>query len=217
MQVHQNTLEYPEWGGARPGAGRKRSSQLARVEHTNRPRISKHVPVHVTLRLKAGLPTLRQGRSHRVLLDALAIASDRGGLRIVHYSAMSNHVHLVCEAEDARSLSRGMQGLCVRIAHGFNRLWKRAGRVFDDRYHARPLKSPREVRNALAYVLLNARHHGIHNPGGIDPYSSCSWFDGWSRRSPAFAAALRSCPLARARSWLMVAGWRERGLIDRLR
>jgi hypothetical protein len=129
---------------------------------------------------------------------------------------MSNHVHLVCEADDKTSLSRGMQGLCVRIARALNRLWHRAGKVFDDRFHSRPLRSPREVRNALAYVLRNAAHHGIITTGGIDPFSSASWFDGWTRRSPALAVALRYCPFPRAQSWLMKDGWRKRGLLDPL-
>jgi hypothetical protein len=34
-----------------------------------------------------------------------------------------------------------------------------AGPVLHGRYHLRVLRTPREVRNALAYVLLNARKH----------------------------------------------------------
>ncbi len=215
-KTKQMTLEYPEWGGFRAGAGRKPATARARVEHSARPRVTKHTPVHVTLRLADGLPTLRQGRSHRALLDALAASASLDNFRIVHYSAQSNHVHLVCEADDARALSRGVQGLCVRIARALNRLWKRVGKTFADRFHSRPLKSPREVRNTLAYVLKNAQHHGIHDVGGIDPFSSSSWFDGWNPRSPALEVLLRYCPLPRARSWLMTKGWRKRGLLDRL-
>src|SRR5204862_6807235 len=82
------------------------------------------------------------------------------------------------EADDARGLGRGMKGLCVRIARALNRLWKRVGSVFSDRYHARVLRTPREVRNALNYVLHNAARHGSRL-GGPDPCSSGAWFDGW--------------------------------------
>jgi REP element-mobilizing transposase RayT len=210
----QLPLEYPEWGGAREGAGRKRATPRARVVHESRPRLTRHVPVHVTLRLAGDLPTLRQGRSHCVLRNALAACADRIGFGILHYSAMSNHVHLVCEADDAQKLARGIQGLCVRVARAINHLWHREGKVFGDRYHSRPLKTPTDVRNTLIYVLQNALHHGIDVLGGIDPYSSASWFDGWTRRCPAaLEAALRHCPLGRARSWLMTLGWRKRGLL----
>ena len=72
-----------------------------------------------------------------------------------------------------------MQGLLIRIAKGLNRLWKRKGRVFGDRFHG-ALKTPREVRNALAYVLNNARKHRISVPEDEpDAFSSGRWFDGW--------------------------------------
>jgi REP element-mobilizing transposase RayT len=166
------------------------------------------------VRLVDGLPTLRQGRSHHVLRKAIAACAKRAGFRILHYSVQSNHVHLICEADDAQTLARGIQSLCVRIARGLHLLWKSTGKVFADRYHSRPLKTPTEVRNTLIYVLQNALHHGIAVLGGMDPFSSASSFDGWERRCPAaLAAALRHCPLARARSWLMTLGWRKRGLI----
>jgi len=50
---------------------------------------------------------------------------ERFGFRLVHFSVQSNHMHLIAEAEDARSLSRGMQALGVRIARAVNRV--RAG------------------------------------------------------------------------------------------
>jgi REP element-mobilizing transposase RayT len=213
-RTKQLALEYPVWGGARKGAGRKRAAPRSRVVHSSRPRLTKHLPAHVTLCLIDGLPTLRQGRSFHVLTKAIAECADRSGFRILHYSVMSNHVHLVCEADDAQTLARGIQSLCVRIARGIHLLWHRTGKVFRDRYHSRPLKTPTEVRNTLIYVLQNALHHGLEMLGGFDPYSSACWFDGWKRRCPeALAAALRHSPLPRARSWLMTLGWRKRGLI----
>jgi len=53
----------------------------------------------------------------------------RGGFRLVHYAVMGNHVHLLAEATDARALSRGMQGLGIRVARGLNQVMeKRASR-----------------------------------------------------------------------------------------
>ncbi len=105
-----------------------------------------------------------------------------------------------------------MKGLAVRIARNLNRLWQRAGRVIADRYHAHVLKAPREVRNALAYLLHNARHHDIHFTG-VDPCSSGVWFDGWDAGievTPSWAGS----PLPRARTWLLTIGWRRHGLIE---
>jgi hypothetical protein len=88
--------------------------------------------------------------------------------------------------------------------------------VFLERYHGRDLKTPREVRSVLEYLMHNARRHGYRLAAeGPDPYSSGKLFDGWNTRS---AAAPRSewwaAPLARARSWLVAHGWRRCGLIE---
>lgn len=207
---NQMQFGFTSWGGRRPGAGRKPNGARKRVAHTRRSNLKASTPVHVTLRLARGLPSLRAQTNHHVVLDALAAGSKRG-FRIVHYAAMSNHVHLVCEAADERALTRGLQGLCVRLARRLNRAWRRLGTVFDDRYHVHPLRTPREVRNALAYVLQNARKHGIHVAGGFDPCSSARWFDGW--RSGARLFEFPS-PLPAARTWLLNIGWRRWGLFD---
>ena len=99
--------------------------------------------------------------------------------QVVHHSIQSNHLHLIVEARDRASVTAGMRGLLVRIARALNRLWKRSGAVFADRFHERELRSPRQVRNALVYVLQNLRKHGIHL-AGPDPLSSAAELDGWA-------------------------------------
>jgi REP element-mobilizing transposase RayT len=208
----QQQFEFRPWGGTRAGAGRKPKADKAGVPHVKRAELAARHPVHVTLKLAPGFECLRKPRVHGVIRNALAAGSARFGLRIVGYAVMSNHVHLVCEAENGLALSRGIKGLAVRIASGLNRLLDRAGRVFADRFHARALKRPREVRNALAYMLRNAAHHGNHF-AGPDPCSSGRWFEGWRDWARSAADALAS-PLPRARTWLLAIGWRLHGLIE---
>ena len=213
QRARQEALEFPTRGVPRKGAGRMRGRALPRVQHRPRTVLTPRHPVHVTLRIEAGLSSLRKRRAHRLVRDALAAACSRFGIGIVHYSVMTNHVHLVCETADERALARGMKGLCVRISRELNALWARTGRVVEDRYHARALKSPREVRNALAYVLHNARGHGI-DFAGPDPCSSGGWFDGWDCVSTK-AGSSSSSPWPRARTWLLAQGGRKHGLIPR--
>ena len=162
----------------------------------------------MTLRLREGLPSLRghvvRGRVFRSFEDA----RDRLGLRVNQFSLQSNHVHLIVEADDARALSRGIKGIAVRVARALNRIWKRRGSVFSDRFHARSLRTPREVRTALVYVLQNARHHGLRLLG-VDPCSSGPWFDGWRQGIVLETGG----PAARATTWLLRVGWRTHGLI----
>jgi REP element-mobilizing transposase RayT len=210
----QGSFDFPNgWGGRRKGAGRKPKGERAGVSHGQREALASRFPVHVTLKLKAGLPSLRRGSAHSTVIAAVAAMRERANFRLVHYSVQSNHVHLICEARDRRELSRGIQSLAIRIAKRLNRLWKRAGKLFADRYHDHILRTPREVRNALNYVLNNAAHHGIALAGDRpDPCSSGRWFDGWlgwsHQREPPLS------PVACARTWLLSRGWLRYGRLE---
>ncbi|MBI4704067.1 MAG: hypothetical protein HY744_23405 [Deltaproteobacteria bacterium] len=123
----------------------------------------------------------------------------------------------MCEAADRRALCRGVQGLSVRLARGLNRLLGRRGKVFADRYHARALGSPREVRRALGYVLGNHLRHGAGRgkrvrPVGADPFSSGPYFTGWSRPVRVGAVWDPGGPVGvEPRTWLLRMGWQRAG------
>ena len=119
-------------------------------------------------------------------------------------------MHLLVESKDEHALSRGMNGLAVRIAKRLNQLRRRAGQVFADRYHARILRTPSEVRRALVYLLQNARKHGAWVARMADVFSSGPMFDGCRRDGRGAESSPRL--LARAKTWLRAGGWRGRGL-----
>ena len=207
-------------GGYRANAGRHPGRTSRLVPHVRRPKLTRHQAVHVTLHLCDGLPSLRRPSPSRVVERALRTERDHKGFRLVHYAIRSNHLHLVCEAEHSEALSRGMQRLASRIARRLNALAARTGRFFRDRFHARIISSPRQMRNVLSYVLLNehkdrARHGELVD--GVDPYSSGRYFDGWANVRPRPPPTARACdcepPVAPARSWLLRTGWRRHGLL----
>jgi REP element-mobilizing transposase RayT len=219
--MQQGQLEFPQHGGARKGAGRKPKGRVAGPSHAARPENPAQFPLLVTQRLGAGLPSLRKPAEVEVLRTVFAEAANRAEFRIVHFSVQTNHLHYICEARNKLELTRGMRSLGVKIARRLNRLWKRRGPVFAERFHARALETPAEVRNALSYVLNNARKHG-HLGDGVDPYSSGPWFDGWNagvaparRRAPCRPIAKGEATwTSPAETWLLRLGWRRRGLID---
>jgi len=168
------------------------------------------------MRVHRDVPNLRRGRVRRIVMAALVPACRRRGYRICHFSVQKDHVHLVCEARDAERLARGMQGLAVRIAKRINNALGRSGAVWAGRYHSRVLRTPREVRNALVYVVNNGRHHvssdraGPIAPGCLDALSSAPWFHGWRERVlPALAVG--PPPVAAAGTWLLSEGWKRAG------
>ena len=207
-------------GGPRPGAGRPRGPR-PRVLHRERAPVPGDCPVHVTLRVKSNLASLREGRLVREWRRSLREASERGSFRVAHYSLQGDHAHLIVEAQGREALACGMKSIGARLARAVNRVSGRSGPVLDGRYHHRSLRTPREVRRALAYVLLNARRHLAKRrnvaraPVHLDGASSARWFDGWrpeAANRPSATATARE--VAWARSWLLRVGWRRHGLLD---
>jgi hypothetical protein len=182
------------------------------VSHAPREQLSRHHPVHVSMKVVKGLPSMRSRRVFREILGALHAHPEKLGMRVCEFSVQSNHFHLVVEASGKEGLSRGMQGLAIRFAKAINRALTRRGRVFLDRYFARVLRTPLEVKRALAYVLHNARNHGSI-AFGIDPCSSGRWFDDWRHAIDSAGIPFES-PVARAQTWLLRVGWRRHGLIE---
>jgi REP-associated tyrosine transposase len=209
QRERQAELRFRWWGGRRTGAGRKPAPGRRAMPHRRRALHDSRCPAHVTLRATRGLPSLRSGRVFERIRRAFGAASD-DTFRLLHFSVQSDHVHLVVEADDSMRLARGMQGLAIRVAKAVNRTLHRHGPVWEDRYHARTLATPREVRNVLAYVLNNWRKH-VPGASGLDPCSSAAWFAGW--RTPVVAPSVM-VPVARARTWLARLGWRKHELLD---
>ena len=145
----------------------------------------------ITLRVAGHVWNLRSSRCYRVVKRAFQKARGRFGMRLIEFSLLGNHLHLVVEADSKEALSRGMQGLAIRIAKALNNVMGRRGRVFDDHYHSRLLRTPTELVNAIGYVLGNAQHH--YGNALSDPFSS----------------AREREVLSQPAGWLCRTGWRR--------
>lgn len=185
------------------------------VPRRMRPELYARHPIHVTLRLLPGAAGLRRRTIYREIRAVMRHLGAREDSRICHYSIQGNHLHLICEAADRVALSRGIQVFCSMVARRVNRVRGCKGRVFADRYHARALATPTEVRNALCYVLNNWRHHRSDQPWPTDPFSSGALFDGWSDATaedqPPWLDPDEPIPNTRPRWWLLREGWRRGG------
>lgn len=195
--MKQLAMELPTWGGRRKGAGRKPKGRVALVSHAARPELDGRTPVHVVMRVRDDVRSLRARATFLAILAAFAAAKERSGLRLVHYSVLGNHLHLIVEAADRDALSREIHGLAIRLARAINRAQERRGRVFADHYFEHPLRTPAEARHAIRYVEENQRLHelraGRPAPAGVDPCSS----------------AARDAPVSAPRTWLLRLGWRR--------
>jgi len=108
--------------------------------------------VHITVRVRKGLPSLRGSVLASLVLKCFEAGNERAGFRLVHFSLQTTHWHLICEADGTAALSAAIKGLNVRIAKVINKRLGLKGPVTEDRYHLEVLRSPTQVRNAVRYV-----------------------------------------------------------------
>ncbi|WP_373046742.1 hypothetical protein [Vulgatibacter sp.] len=210
----QAELDLParNWGGARAGAGRKpkepRQSEGPGVPHLERPVLERRHPVHVTLRMRPDVWSLRSKRSFRVVSRAL-LGVRETGMRITHFSVQGNHLHLIAEVESRGMLSRAMRSIGIRLGKGLNRMMGRKGPVVADRYHLAVLRTPRQVANAIRYVLSNLRKHLVERGERVGLVLADDYASGPAEHVPP-TMLLRTSPLVlEPRTWLLQAGWRR--------
>ena len=225
----QQEIVFRTWGGRRRGAGRPPKGKRSSEPHKKRESFRASEPLHVNIRVEPDVGRLRKRHLYKALREATIAAAKREDFRIVHLSIQSSHVHLLIEALNRTALARGMQGFQISAARHINaaiskrRGTRRMGRVFSDRYHARVLRSPKQTRHALAYVLNNWRRHredlaNVTKGWAMDPYSTAIQFGGWKEMEnelfyrkppPAYQALIVWLP----KTWLLREGWRRHGLI----
>ena len=210
---------------ARPGKklGRPRSDDSG-VWHVKRPDVKSRIPMLITLKLRKGLPSLRQDREAGVFFSALRRVNREHAVRFVHFTIQGDHIHLIVEGDDDTEVARAIQGLAVSLSRRWNKLWNRKGTVFADRYHRLDLATPTQVRNALRYVFMNhTKHTGalhlttVKNADGtttrlpyVDHYfSSALHFPGWLE--PYVPHRAKDTVSAQPRSWLLRQGYLKAG------
>jgi putative transposase len=171
-------LEFPKtkgWGGQRRGAGRPNRS--GEVSHLKRENVDLKKPLHITMRLKPRVASLRNRHLLREMRNA-SQAGKRLGLYIVHFSLLNNHLHMIVETRNNSTLANGMRGFGSKFGKAIRKLTGGMGSVFAGRFHMHVLKTPSEVKGGLEYVLLNyAKHRKLIEC--IDGFSSAFTFKPW--------------------------------------
>jgi REP element-mobilizing transposase RayT len=185
--------------------------------------------LHVVLRVADGVGSLRRPEVYGAIQRSTVTAKRRAGFRIVHLSVQRTHVHLLVEADDKAKLAVGLQGFQISAARNINTVLgtsvqRRRGKVFADRYHLVVIRSPRQARSVLAYVMSNWRKHHEDRTGEaagwmVDPYSSGRSFPDRAElaqpcvvtpATPTYGALDVSAP----QTWLLSVGWRLGGAVS---
>lgn len=175
----KKTFTMSGWGGVRKNAGRKREISRG-VSHREREHVSGRTPVHINFKYRTHV---RNKTTLKLLKRSISNARSHG-LRVLHFSFQTNHVHLIVEADNNALLTLGMRSLTITFARGM-----KMGKVQVQRYHLHVLRTIQETRNAINYVLFNQQRHEKGTCSTVNEYSSVlSLQDGillvqnWSRR-----------------------------------
>ena len=218
----QVEMEFRQHGGKRKGAGRKKH-RAGCINHVKRSELNGREPIGITMKLISGLPSIRTPIIMCSLARAMRLAK-RFGMRVVHFSVQSNHIHLIVEAASKAALTRGMRSLTTSLAKAVHRFigFGFCGKVLRGRYHAHVLKTPTEVKRALRYVVFNLAKHKNCAPV-VDPFSSIHMVESLDRivsvaelrrlerdlrYQPSWQADLATA-LSNASTWLLSLGWQK--------
>jgi len=119
--------------------------------------------VEVTCRTFQSLLLFLPGQPlNEIIIGALARAKRRHGVRIVCFSFVSNHFHLLLEVDSALQLARFMGYFNSKLAKEVGRLTSWRQKIFGRRYQA-ILVSPEEATQIerFAYVLAHGAKEGL--------------------------------------------------------
>ncbi len=185
--------------------------------------------MHIVLRALAAIGSLRKREIYQAIRWATICAAKHEGFRIVHVSIQRTHVHMLVETANKQALSRGMQAFQISAAKLINaaiskkRDERRRGTVFPDRYHQEIITTPRQARNALAYVLNNWRKHREDRGQRerrwmVDPFSTGVLFNGWKELADKdvmwkWRDTYEPMVVWFPKTWLLSEGWRRYGAI----
>lgn len=166
------------------------------------------------MRARRLFPEMRRRDYYDTIRKVLERYLGRDDFRVTHGSIQNSHFHFLIEATNKRALSRGLHSLTIVLSKA---LTGGRGKVFEERYHAVQIRTARQARSTLTYVLNNWRRHRADgaSQAPVDPYSSGVSFEGWSAR-PRFTlpAGYAPLPMSPPRTSLLSYEWKRYGLID---
>ena len=89
------------------------------------------------------------------ILKELRLNNFSGEIKLLAYSLMPNHFHLLVKQKSANSIDRFMNSLGVRYAMFFNRKYKRVGSLCQDVYKAVLVESEPQLLYLTKYIHRN--------------------------------------------------------------
>jgi len=105
-------------------------------------------------------------------LTSLQRAQEKVDVKIIAFCIMGTHAHILVVVNDAEELARYFKRVNSDYAMYYNRIRKRIGYVFRDRYRSELITTKEYMAYCLAYIQNNPVKAGIVERAEDYPYSS---------------------------------------------
>jgi putative transposase len=112
-------------------------------------------------------------KDYSVYLSRLRKYKIRFRIRLYGFCLMPNHVHLIVEVDDQKSLSSFMQGLNRSYSGYFNIRHAAVGHLWQGRFTSRLIAKDSYFINCISYVETNPVRAGMAASADEYPWSSC--------------------------------------------
>lgn len=87
-------------------------------------------------------------------LEQLQHKVDEGGISLVAYCLMDNHVHVLIYS-DLESMTQALKSINIKFASRYNSEYERVGHVFQDRYKSEVINTDGNLINVMRYIHNN--------------------------------------------------------------
>jgi REP element-mobilizing transposase RayT len=169
----QHKTIYNPRAAGRPKILTKKEREAC-IYHRSRPILPKDRPVHVTVKFnKSKIGNIRNKLYYQAIRKGFRRLRVHGA-RLIEYSVQHDHIHLLIEASDSKTLGRAMRSLSISLSKRFSLINNQKVKALKNRYHLHILKTINELKIARNYILNNGKKHLV--PDIEDLYFSRSDF-----------------------------------------
>lgn len=121
------------------------------------------------------LNIFQTNKEKNTYLKYLNEEKEKYNIKILAYSIMDNHTHMLIYNEKGNDISQWMRLANTKYAKYYNKEHDRVGYVYRDRYKSKPILNREYLYNVLAYIHFNPIEAGIVKE--LNQYSFSSYND----------------------------------------
>ena len=94
-------------------------------------------------------------RCKKKYMDLLQENANEYGIKLIAFTIMDNHAHVLLYAENIHNMSLFMKNVNGKFAMYYNFIYERVGIVFRNRYKSQPIYSEEQLKNCIRYIFNN--------------------------------------------------------------